>query len=180
MTVPDTSATTPTHITEALAEHVCIQRAGRGWLAECRCRWKGEDHIAHLARDVVQPLIDERTALLAGVADRANAAGAAAEGSLASLLADLDERLGPERDDFRWTGELTLRPFLRALVAKYTPDTTTEEKPMRYLDKTTLEPCPTRGSLLCTITDGAHRHIAEHMVGRTAPDAATPTTGGTT
>lgn len=40
-----------------------------------------------------------------------------------------------------------------------------------WVDRETHEPCPTRpnvggGTVLCTITDPAHRHIAAHMVPR--------------
>ena len=36
--------------------------------------------------------------------------------------------------------------------------------PIEFVDRETLEQCPTRDNVLCTITDKDHRHIAKHMV----------------
>jgi len=46
------------------------------------------------------------------------------------------------------------------------PERTMEERAMMsvLLDKTTLEPCPTSGQLMCTITEDDHLHIFSHMV----------------
>jgi hypothetical protein len=45
-------------------------------------------------------------------------------------------------------------------------DSTPMKTTIRFVDKYTHEPCPTRDQLLCTIRDRNHRHVAEHMVER--------------